>query len=65
MKMWFPNTAQWIVMWIGLVISGLMGGLGIGDSYQNIEGAIGVIFTVMWVVIATIFVVWMLVTPST
>jgi len=57
--MWFPNTSQWIVMWVGLVIAGIAGA-SIGDSYQSIEGAIGAIFSVMWVVIATVFVVWMI-----
>jgi len=60
MKMWFPNKAQWVVMWIGLIIAGIVG-LSIGeDAYQNIEGAIGVIFGVIWVVVATALVVWMI-----
>jgi hypothetical protein len=57
--MWFPNKGQWIVMWLGLIIAGLVGS-SIGDTYQSIEGALGAIFGVLWVVIATLFVVWML-----
>lgn len=59
MKMWFPNWLQWIVMWVGLIIAGIVGA-SIGESYQTAEGAIGAIFGVMWVVIATIFAVWMI-----
>jgi hypothetical protein len=59
MNIWFPNTAQWIVMWIGLVIAGIVGD-SIGESYQSIEGAIGAIFNVTWVVTATVFIVWMI-----
>jgi len=57
--MWFPNKWQWAVMWAGLVIAGVVGA-SIGESYQSIEGAIGVMFGVMWVAIATIFLVWMI-----
>jgi hypothetical protein len=59
MKLWFPNVAQWVVMWLGLVIAGIAGA-SIGESYQTPEGALGAIFGVMWVVIATVFVVWMI-----
>jgi len=59
MKVWFPNAAKWIVMWVDLMIAGLVGTI-IGEGYRGIEGTIGAVFGVMWVVIASVFVVWML-----
>jgi hypothetical protein len=52
MKMWFPNWIQWIVMWAWLVLSGLLAANPFG---HGTEWA-GIVF----VTVATIFLVWML-----
>ena len=57
--MWFPSRAQWLVMWAGLIIAGILGS-NFGDGYRDIEDALGAIFGVLWVVVAALFVVWMI-----
>ncbi len=52
MKMWFPNTAQWAAMWIGLILA--FAGWGIDRSDSAVP------FLSVFAVIATVFVVWMI-----
>ena len=50
--MWFPNWMQWIAMWAGLVLAGLLA----ANPFGNGAEWLGMVF----IVIATVFVVWML-----
>ena len=52
MKMWFPNKAQWVVMWIGLVLVFALWGEDRSNS--------AVPFTAVFMAIAIVFIVWML-----
>lgn len=51
-KMWFPNWIQWIVMCVGLVVTCILADDPFGEGTEWV----GMVF----VTIATIFVVWML-----
>lgn len=52
MKMWFPNWAQWVAMWAALILAGFLA----GNPFGNGTEWAGMVF----VIIAAIFIVWML-----
>jgi len=52
MKMWFPDKAQWIVMWLGLILVFLSWGLDRSTGQAPLQVVFGAI--------AVIFIVWML-----
>jgi uncharacterized membrane protein YqjE len=52
MKIWFPNKAQWIVMWIGLIL--VFAAWGTDRSGSQVPPQ------AVFVAIATVFILWML-----